>query len=305
MIATGTSFYSKACSQRLLHQSRRLVNQQLRNLRYRVQDSIPSQPATRQSATLLSNSAKNEIIQQTSTHHLLSNILMKPRTLPIPRWITPKHQTITLSEILGHASFLLVALSYYADDFIHLRIMAVAGSSAMLFFAYFHPHGRILWLPFQWNALFIAINARRITTVYRDRYDAECLSTELIQLRNKNFYLMDPADFARLARAAKMETFREGDLMIAQGEDNSYVRCVLEGRFKVFRDGKFTYLLEEANFVSESGMCVCVFACLRLKSLKALESSHLSDMGFRRTEFSSTITKETLTRLPHSSFVFL
>ena len=74
---------------------------------------------------------------QNSWLEMLESWLRKTRTLPVPRWITPRHYTITISEVLGHSSFLLVAISYAVDDFLMLRCIAVVGSSAMLFFTYF------------------------------------------------------------------------------------------------------------------------------------------------------------------------
>ena len=100
----------------------------------------------------------------------LRDVLLKPRTIPVPRWVSPQHFTATLSEFFGHSSFILVAISYAVDDFLNLRIIAVAGSSVMLLFTYFHPHGRVLWLPFKWNLLFILINSYRIGKVFLDRY---------------------------------------------------------------------------------------------------------------------------------------
>jgi hypothetical protein len=79
----------------------------------------------------------------------IDHILNTPREIPIPRWISPQRHTFTLSECFGHASFFLVAASYAVDDFLQLRLIAIAGSSAMLVFTYFHPHGRVLWLPFK------------------------------------------------------------------------------------------------------------------------------------------------------------
>lgn len=67
----------------------------------------------------------------------LEAFLRKTRTIPIPRWITPRHYTTTIAEVLGHSSFFLVAISYAVDDFLMLRCIAVAGSTAMLFFTYY------------------------------------------------------------------------------------------------------------------------------------------------------------------------
>jgi CRP-like cAMP-binding protein len=111
-----------------------------------------------------------------------------------------------------------------------------------------------LWLPFKWNCLFIAINSYRIGKVFLDRYLAEQLSEELLQTRKKHFNLMDPVDFAQLARLGKIETYNKGDLLVKQGDQNSYVRFVLSGSLKVMHDDTLTYLLSEGNFVSESGL---------------------------------------------------
>ena len=81
-----------------------------------------------------------------------------PRQLPL----IPKSPEFTLAEALGHTSFVLVALSYSIDDVLWLRVTAVTGSTAMLAFTYFHPHGKVLWLPFRWNALFIVINTAQV-----------------------------------------------------------------------------------------------------------------------------------------------
>lgn len=184
----------------------------------------------------------------------LNQWLNKSRTLPIPRWISPQYVSITYSECFGHSSFLLVAISYYMDDFLTLRTIAVAGSSAMLVFTYFHPHGKVLWLPFKWNLMFIAINGYRVMKVHLDRFFAERLSPLMQDIHDKHFYVMDKVDFARLARLGTVERFRKGEVVVAQGEDNRHVRLVLKGKLNVERDHVITYFLDEGNFISESGL---------------------------------------------------
>jgi CRP-like cAMP-binding protein len=185
---------------------------------------------------------------------ILEEVMRKPRTLPIPRWVTPRHYQYAFSECFGHGSFVLVAASYAVDDFLLLRMIAVAGSTSMLFFAYFHPHGRVLWLPFKWNVLFIAINSYRIGIVYWNRYMAERLPDELMAIRQKTFNTMNPVDYFRLIRIAEIRDIKKGDLVLAQGEHVHQVRMVINGQCRVYRDGKLTYLLEEGNFISEVGL---------------------------------------------------
>lgn len=181
-----------------------------------------SAPPSRQQSTAfaspqaMSGATHQQHVARTSLRDRLSSFLLKPRTLPVPRWVSPQHYTVTLSEVCGHMSFVLVAVSYAVDDFLELRILAVAGSTAMLFFTYFHPHGRVLWLPFKWNALFIAINSYRIGNVFMKRFHAEQLPQELLSIHQDHFYVLDPVDFYKLVQLGRMETFKPGDLVVAQ-----------------------------------------------------------------------------------------
>ena len=186
---------------------------------------------------------------------LLGHVLLKPRTVPIPRWISPKHYSITLSECLGHASFLLVAASYATDDFILLRTIAVMGSTAMVFFVYFHPNGKVLWLPFRWNVLFIGINLYRIGYTYYETYMAHRhLPPIYQQIREDHYWNVDPVDFYKLVQLAQEEFYYPGDVILTQGELNPDIHLVVKGNLDVYRDGIKTYPLEEGNFISESGL---------------------------------------------------
>jgi hypothetical protein len=97
-----------------------------------------------------------------------------------------------------------------------LRIIAVAGSSAMLVFTYFHPHGRVLWLPFKWNALFIGINAYRIGKTLYYKHKGMNLGEEITKIKRDYFDIMDIQDFAQLVDIAIEETFEKGDIMCLQ-----------------------------------------------------------------------------------------
>lgn len=94
--------------------------------------------------------------------------------------------------------------------------MAVLGSTSMLFFTYFHPHGRVLWLPLKWNFLFIAINSMRIGKVFYERYKAQELSPELKEFRREELSIIDMVDYYKLVKIAQEEVFEEGALIVQQ-----------------------------------------------------------------------------------------
>ena len=132
--------------------------------------------------------------------------------------------------------------------------MAVFGSGAMLLFTYFHPHGRVLWLPLKWNLLFITLNSYRIGRVLFKRYMADQLPEEWKKFREEHLSVLDSVDFYKLICIAKEETYEEGEVVMIQGTANPKVRIVIEGELEVLRDGTLTYVLEKGNFVSESGL---------------------------------------------------
>lgn len=205
-------------------------------------------------STAQASSVSASSVSYASINEKIHRILLRPRRIPIPRWITPQQKTFNYSECFGHASFVLVAASYATDDFLYLRIAAVAGSSAMLVFTYFHPHGRVLWLPFQWNALFIGINAYRIGKSLYYKHKGMNLGEEMTKIKKAYFDVMDITDFAKLVEIAKEETFEQGDLVCYQGQKNPFVRLVIEGEMDAMRDGIKTYSLIEGNFVTEAGL---------------------------------------------------
>lgn len=124
----------------------------------------------------------------------------------------------------------------------------------MLAFTYFHPHGRVLWLPFQWNVLFIGINAYRIGRTLYYNSMGNRLSEEMKEIKRDILDVMEMSDFAKLVSIATEETFEDGDMCNQQGQPNPYVLLVIEGEMDCYRDGIKTYSLEKGNFVSESGL---------------------------------------------------
>lgn len=227
----------------------------------------------------------------------ISSLAPYPHQQPIPRWIAPRHYTVTFSECFGHSSFILVAASYATDDFITLRSIAVIGSTAMLAFTYFHPHGQVLWLPFKWNILFIAINSYRLGIIMYQQYLADMMPEEMKRIREEHFYVVEPIGWSKLIRSGREETYQPGALIVQQGDMNPYIRLVLEGELEVMRDGQVTYQLDEGHFVSESGLHAGIMLRGAVESCAAVVAKRDSRTPVRvvrwdRTELMDLLEKE-------------
>lgn len=205
-------------------------------------------------APTIKNSSKLQNNRWSSFLERVNAVLLTARYIHIPRWISPRKYSFNLSECFGHFSFVLVAASYATDDFTLLRVIAVAGSSFMMVFTYFHPHGRVLWLPLKWNALFILINSYRIGSIMYLQAIGSRLSTDLKRIKHDHFDAMELSDYVKLVSIATEETFEDGKLVCYQGQKNRFIRMVIEGNLVVLRDGVHTYSLDEGNFVSEAGL---------------------------------------------------
>ena len=147
----------------------------------------------------------------------------------------------------------------------------------MLFFTYFHPHGRILWLPFQWNVLFILINGYRIGLSLYYEHMGNLMSDDKKRVKDDYFEIMDMRDFAKLFSIAEEETYNEGEMVVFQGKKNRYVRMVIEGELDVLRDGVKTYSLVEGNFVTEAGLHAGLFLTGTIESCCTIVAQRNND----------------------------
>jgi CRP-like cAMP-binding protein len=80
------------------------------------------------------------------------------------------------------------------------------------------------------------------------------MSETLVRVYDQHFYVLDKADFARLVRLGTTETFRKGEVVVHQDQENRFVRLVLAGDLNVERDDQVTYMLHEGQFISETGL---------------------------------------------------
>ena len=115
----------------------------------------------------------------------------------------------TLSNLAGHGSFLLLAVSYLEKDFLHLRLFAATGMSLSIIFQYYRE--KPLWIPIRWNLLFIMINATMTALLLKEQSDADHMSKDerelfstffqrrgMLSLRFRRVIIMDLCLFALL-----------------------------------------------------------------------------------------------------------
>ena len=144
--------------------------------------------------------------------------------------------TFTPIEVVGHAAFLLTAISFYLKDILLLRFLAVGSALVGIFYNYYMPVGP-LWLPIFWLGVFTCINVWRIVGILTERY-AIRFSEEERELYETIFRNFEPVEFMKLMRLAEWREAAEGDVFAESGKPLDGLRLLFSGEVLVARDGK-------------------------------------------------------------------
>jgi len=165
-------------------------------------------------------------------------------------------RSFSISDLCGHGSFVILAISFVCSELLHLRIAALFAGLSMATFNYFHPNGRPLWLPFRWNVLFLLINSGWIAYLLKLNYDANHLKKYENWLYEEVFALsgMKRVDFLKLVRGGELKIYNKGDHVTTQGTKSFWVQVLIEGSAAAKVDGKKVYVVTPGNFISELGI---------------------------------------------------
>lgn len=167
--------------------------------------------------------------------------------------LLPGLSRLSLSNLFGHASFLLLGYSYLTSDLLTLRALAVGGLSAAMVFQFFRPAP--LWLPIQWNALFVAINVFWVAKLYYDENFADAYATEEERgLYTRHFSHMPLGEFRQLLKIGKWRDIAPGTELTTEGKANEYVFALVDGEVEVVIGGKHVNSIQAPSFVGEMSL---------------------------------------------------
>lgn len=142
---------------------------------------------------------------------------------------------VSYLDLIGHASFLITALSFALRDMLALRIFAIVSGLIGIAYNYWIPAGP-LWLVIFWLGVFIAINVIRIVGIVLDRRGIE-FSEEEAELRETVFPNFSPVEFKKLIRIGEWQQVAEGEVLAQQGSIIGGLKLLYNGEVRVERDG--------------------------------------------------------------------
>ena len=139
-------------------------------------------------------------------------------------------------DIVGHASFVLTALSFYVRDMIFLRSLAIASGIVGITYNYFN-FTPPLWLVIFWLSVFIFINGYRIIGIILERRSIK-FNEEELELHETVFQNFTSLEFMKLMRIAEWRSVEVGHQFAEQGKIIDGLNLLFNGEVIIERNGQ-------------------------------------------------------------------
>jgi hypothetical protein len=153
-----------------------------------------------------------------------------------------------LSDVPGHASYVIIALSYCLTNIYWLRVAAVLGLGLEIL--YFALTSSQLYTGIAWDVIFISINTFHLVLLTRDRFSVSLGKAERELLKCALSGLCN----AQIAKVLKTGTWRElstGSCLMVEGGPVGELHFVQRGRLAVYVNGVHVAELGPGALVGE------------------------------------------------------
>jgi CRP-like cAMP-binding protein len=154
----------------------------------------------------------------------------------------------TLTDLPGHLSYIVIAISYFLTNVFWLRIAAVVG--LFLEIIYFRMTGLNLQTGLAWDAVFILINIYQLIWLVREKLNSRLPEKDADMLR-KSFSGLSDEQIAKMLKAADWKNHLAGDILTRQDAPVDALYYICTGRASVEIDGQVVTHLEQGSFIGE------------------------------------------------------
>jgi CRP-like cAMP-binding protein len=152
------------------------------------------------------------------------------------------------TDLPGHASYVLIAISYWLTDIYWLRVTAVAG--LCLEIIYFGLAGGAMHTGIGWDVVFILINLYQIYRLVAEQHALKAIE-DLHLLKQGAFAGLDRRQLARLVRTGAWRTFEPPAKLTQEGLPVQELVLICDGNASVESHGRVVAHLHGGAFVGE------------------------------------------------------
>jgi hypothetical protein len=150
---------------------------------------------------------------------------------------------------LGHLAYTLIFFSFIVRKMLWLRGLAIIAGVASISYNY-HISSSPLWVPIQWNMLFIATNLLQIVFLLKGKMNVK-FNGPLDKVYQSRFQHFTPMEFKTLIDIAYTRSSPVNTVLIENNVGLDSVFLLLEGVCSVQLNGKELAVLREGDFMGE------------------------------------------------------
>jgi hypothetical protein len=152
-------------------------------------------------------------------------------------------------KIAGHVAYTLIFFSFLVRNILWLRLLAIFASFTSIAYNYYVPV-EPLWVPIQWNCVFIITNITQITITLLEKRNFELVGHEAF-LHDRFFPELTSAEFKKLIKNAYLRTSSKNETLIEQHTTVDALMVVIEGEVQVLSNGREVTKLGKGQFLGE------------------------------------------------------
>ena len=155
---------------------------------------------------------------------------------------------IPWSDVPGHVSYVLIALSYWMTNVFWLRVIAVVG--LVFEILYFRMSGGAMHTGIGWDIIFIIINLYQIIRLIADQHRLRYMK-ELHLLSQGAFASLSREQLAQLVKVGSWRSLEPGAEVTREGEPVKELVLICDGQVLVESRGRTITHLHGGSLVGE------------------------------------------------------
>lgn len=156
-----------------------------------------------------------------------------------------------LIEIIGHTTYVLLAISYLVRDIVWLRIIAIPASLCSMIFCYWGVDEPI-WLIIGWNCVFLIVNGYQLGAIRYSIHQSH-KSPKFAQLWKQVRQDMQLSDAVKLFRCSTQADTSESPRLLDQGIEGDKFYFLVSGVVDVTLGNGVEMACSDSCFLGEIG----------------------------------------------------
>lgn len=152
-------------------------------------------------------------------------------------------------RLAGHLAYTLIFFSFLVRNILWLRGLAIVASFTSIAYNFYVP-AEPLWVPIQWNCVFILTNLVQITFIFLEKRNFKLEGHEAY-LHDRFFPDLTSAEFKNLIKGGYLRTSKKNEVLIQQLTAVEALMVIIDGEVSVQSKGREVARLGKGHFLGE------------------------------------------------------